>query len=89
MTAYCAFSANQVGPGKLETTPSVYLVALNATTGAVAQIARVNNDPFNDLKHHFFPWAAAKPNGNVYVGWYDDRNDHFNNKVNYFVGKSC
>jgi len=24
----------------------------------------------------------------VYVGWYDDRNDPFNTKVEYFVGKS-
>jgi hypothetical protein len=88
VTAYCAFTANQIASGKLETTPSVYLVALNATTAAVSHVTRVNNDVFNGLKHHFFPWAAAKPNGNVYVGWYDDRNDRFNTKVDYFVGKS-
>jgi hypothetical protein len=88
VTAYCAFTANQIGSGKLEVTPSVYLVALNAGTGAVSQVSRVNSDPFNDQKHHFFPWAAATPNGNVYVGWYDDRNDRFNTKVDYFVGKS-
>jgi hypothetical protein len=28
------------------------------------------------------------PSGAVYVGWYDDRNDPFNTKVEYFVGKS-
>jgi hypothetical protein len=88
VTAYCAFTANQIASGKLETTPSVYLVALNATTAAVSHVTRVNNDVFNGQKHHFFPWAAAKPNGNVYVGWYDDRNDRFNTKVDYFVGKS-
>jgi hypothetical protein len=88
VTAYCAFSANQVGSGKLEGTPSVYLVALNASTAAVSHISRVNNDSFNNQKHHFFPWAAATPHGNVYVGWYDDRNDRFNTKVDYFVGKS-
>jgi hypothetical protein len=27
-------------------------------------------------------------NGAVYVGWYDDRNDPFDTKVEYFVGKS-
>jgi hypothetical protein len=86
--AYCAFTANRVGSGKLESTPSVYLVAVNVHTGAVSQIARVNNDPFNDQKHHFFPWAAVTPKGSVYVGWYDDRNDRFNTKVDYFVGKS-
>jgi hypothetical protein len=88
VTAYCAFSANQIASGQLESTASVYLVTLNATTAAVSHVSRVNNDTFNDQKHHFFPWAAAKPNGNVYVGWYDDRNDRFNTKVDYFVGKS-
>jgi hypothetical protein len=88
VTAYCAFSANQIAAGQMESTPSVYLVTLNATTAAVSHVSRVNNDTFNDQKHHFFPWAAAKPNGNVYVGWYDDRNDRFNTKVDYFVGKS-
>lgn len=88
VTAYCAFSANQIGSGKVEGTPSVYLVALNAGTATVSHISRVNSDPFNDQKHHFFPWAAATPQGNVYVGWYDDRNDRFNTKVDYFVGKS-
>jgi hypothetical protein len=87
-TGYCAFSASQVGSGKLEATPSVYLVALDVRTAAVSHVARVNNDPFNDQKDHFFPWAAATPQGNVYVGWYDDRNDRFNTKVDYFVGKS-
>ena len=87
-TAYCAFSANQIGSGKAETTPSVYLVSVNVRTGATGEVTRVNNDPFDDQKHHFFPWAAATPQGNVYVGWYDDRNDRFNTKVDYFVGKS-
>ncbi len=88
VTAYCAFTANQVGTGKAEVSPSVYLVTVNARSGAVSHVSRVNNDPFNDQKHHFFPWAAATPQGNVYVGWYDDRNDRFNTKVEYFVGKS-
>jgi len=87
-TAYCAFSANQIGAGKKEVTPSVYLVTLNAKSGAVAQVARVNNDLFNNQRHHFFAWPAVTPQGNVYVGWYDDRNDRFNTKVEYFVGKS-
>jgi hypothetical protein len=88
VTAYCAFSASQVGSGKVEGTPSVYLVALDVRTAAVSQVSRVNNDPFNDQKDHFFPWAAATPQGTVYVGWYDDRNDRLNTKVEYFVGKS-
>jgi hypothetical protein len=87
-TAYCAFSANQIGSGKLETSPSVYLVAVDVRARTVLHVSRVNNDLFNDQKHHFFPWAAATPQGNVYVGWYDDRNDRFNTKVEYFVGKS-
>jgi hypothetical protein len=87
-TAYCAFSASQVGSGKVETTPSVYVVAVDVKAGTVLHVSRVNNDAFNDLKHHFFPWAAATPQGNVYVGWYDDRKDPFNTKVEYFVGKS-
>jgi hypothetical protein len=88
LSAYCAFSANQIGSGKVEVTPSVYVVAVHAPTSAVTYVTRVNNDPFNDQKHHFFPWAAATPSGSVYVGWYDDRNDRFNTKVDYFVAKS-
>jgi hypothetical protein len=87
-TAYCAFTASQIGSGKVEATQSIYLAAINVKTAAVAQVARVNDDTFNNQKHHFFPWAAATPKGNVYVGWYDDRNDRFNTKVDYFVGKS-
>ena len=87
-TAYCAFSANQVAGGKIEGGPSVYLATINTTTGAASQIVRVNNDAFNAQKHHFFGWATATPKGHVYVGWYDDRNDPFNIKVDYFVGKS-
>jgi hypothetical protein len=86
-TAYCAFSANQIAGGQLESTPSVYLAVVNTRTGA-SSISRVNNDPFGNSKHHFFAWATAKPNGAVYVGWYDDRNDPFNAKVEYFVGRS-
>ena len=86
-TAYCAFSANQVAGGNLEATPSVYLASVNVNTGASA-ISRVNNDPFNDMKHHFFAWATATPVGAVYVGWFDDRNDPANTNVQYFVGKS-
>lgn len=86
ITAYCAFSANQIGSGKPEATPSVYLATVNTITAA-SKISRVNNDPFNNGKDHFFAWATATANG-VYVGWYDNRNDPFNAKVQYFVGKS-
>jgi hypothetical protein len=87
-TAYCAFSANQVAGGTLEGSPSVYLATIDTMTGVASQVVRVNNDAFNGQKHHFFAWATATPNGPVYVGWYDDRNDPFNTKVDYFVGKS-
>ena len=86
-TAYCAFSASQIAGGPAESTPSVYLAVVNTLTGA-SSIHRVNNDPFNDSKDHFFAWATATPGGAVYVGWYDNRNDPFNAKVEYFVGKS-
>jgi hypothetical protein len=85
--AYCAFSANRVGSGRPEATPSVYLATIHTQNG-ISHIVRVNNDPFNDQKHHFFAWATASPAGNVYVGFYDDRNDPFNTKVDYFVAKS-
>jgi hypothetical protein len=86
-TAHCAFSANQVAGGKFEGTPSVYVANVNVSTGA-SHVARVNNDTFNDQRGHFFAWATATPAGTVYVGWYDSRNDVFNTKVEYFVGKS-
>jgi hypothetical protein len=86
-TAYCAFSANQIGAGRIESTPSVYLAVVDTLTGT-STINRVNNDPFGDTKDHFFAWATATPNGNVYVGWYDNRNDPFNATVDYFVGLS-
>jgi hypothetical protein len=87
MTAYCAFSANQITGGKAETTESVYLAKVNVNTGA-STISRVNNDAFGDGKDHLFPWAATVPSGAVYVGWYDNRNDPNNVNVEYFVGKS-
>jgi hypothetical protein len=87
-TAYCAFSANQVGAGKLESTPAVYLAAVHTGSGAALHVVRVNDDAFNGQKQHFFAWAATTPAGAVYVGWYDDRRDPFNTKVDYFVGKS-
>ena len=85
-TAYCAFSANQIAGGRPEGTPSVYLAVVH-TLSCKSSIHRVNNDPFNDGKDHFFAWATATAGG-VYVGWYDNRNDPFNTKVEYFVGKS-
>jgi len=66
---------------------SVYVAAVDTGAGT-SSVHRVNNDPFNDNKDHFFPWATAKADGSVYVGWYDDRADSFNTKVQYFVGKS-
>jgi hypothetical protein len=86
-TAYCAFSANQIVGRPDESTPSVYLATVHLETGK-STISRVNNDAFRGGKHHFFPWATATPNGDVYVGWYDDRSDPFNAKVEYFVAKS-
>jgi hypothetical protein len=86
-TAYCAFSASQIVGRRLESTPSAYVAVVNTLTSA-SSINRVNNDPFGNGKDHFFAWATATPTGAVYVGWYDDRNDPFNTKVEYFVGKS-
>jgi hypothetical protein len=87
-TAYCAFSANQVAGEKAETTPAVYLATVQAGSGGAVHVVRVNSDAFNGQKHHFFAWATATPAGAVYVGWYDDRRDPFNTKVDYFVAKS-
>jgi hypothetical protein len=86
-TAYCAFSANQIVGGPLESGLSAYVAVVNTLTGATT-VHRVNNDPFNDSKDHIFPWATAKSDGSVYVGFYDDRNDPFNTNVEYFVAKS-
>ncbi len=86
-TAFCAFSANQIGNGAIEGTPSVYVAKVNTLTGA-STVTRVNNDALGDGKDHFFAWATVAPGGAVYVGWYDNRNDPFNAKVEYFVGKS-
>lgn len=85
-TAYCAFSATQIAGGLAEATPSVYVAKIDLDS-AKSTIARVNNDPFRNGKHHFFPWATVTANG-VYVGWYDDRKDPFEAKVEYWVGKS-
>jgi hypothetical protein len=86
-TAYCAFSAWQVGTGPLSSSPNVYVAAVNTQTGD-SQIYRVNNDNFSSNKAHFFPWATTDTKGNVYVGWYDNRNDPNDARVQYFVGKS-
>ena len=87
LTAYCAFAATQIAGGLAEATPSVYVTVVDLYTHN-SNVYRVNDDPFRDGKHHFFPWAAATPTGALYVGWYDDRNDPFNTKVDYFVAKS-
>ena len=86
-TAYCAFSANQIADGEMESTPSVYL-AIVGTGTATSSIHRVNDDPFNHGKHHFFAWATATSDGAVYVGWYDDRHDPSEINVEYFAGRS-
>ena len=86
-TAYCAFSSNQVGSGPVESGMSVYLAAVNTQTGS-STISRVNDDPINNSADHFFPWATTKSDGSVYVGFYDDRNDPFLTKVQYWVAKS-
>jgi hypothetical protein len=71
----------------MESTPSVYLASV-PLGGQAVTVARVNNDVILGQKHHFFAWATATPSGAVYVGWYDDRRDPFNTRVDYFVGKS-
>jgi len=86
-TAYCAFSANQIVGGPAESGVSAYVAVVNTLTGA-SSVHRVNNDTFGNSKDHFFPWATAKADGSVYVGFYDDRNDPFNTNVEYFVAKS-
>lgn len=92
-TAYCAFSATRVNIGTnpvASPTPSVYLAAIPALNAGVplARISRVNNDPLNDNKDHFFPWASTDSQGNIYVGWYDNRHDWTNVNVQYYVGES-
>jgi hypothetical protein len=86
-TAYCAFSSNQVGTGPFEAGMSVYLATVDTQSGA-SSISRVNNDIFNNGKDHIFPWATTKADGSVYVGFYDDRDDPFLTKANYWVAKS-
>jgi hypothetical protein len=86
-TAYCAFSANQVNGGPTESSLSTYLVAVNTHNGS-SKVARVNNDAFGASKDHIFPWATAKSDGSVYVGFYDDREDPANTLLRYWVAKS-
>lgn len=86
-TAYCAFSATQIGTDKASGTPGVYLATVNTKTAA-ASLSHVNNDAIGNGKDHIFPWASTDTHGNVYVGWYDNRNDPLNVKLQYFVGKS-
>lgn len=86
-TAYCAFSANQAGSGPFEGGLNVYVAAIDTQAGT-STINRVNNDPLYNTADHIFPWATAKADGSVYVGFYDDRNDPFLTKVQYWVAKS-
>jgi len=87
MLTYCSFTANKVNNGLSYATPSVYLLSVNLSTSATS-LTRVNADPPNDLKSHFFPWSSTNSHGDVYVGWYDNRHDPKNVKVEYFVAKS-
>jgi len=36
---------------------------------------RLNDDPLGNDAHQFFPWMDVSPNGTIYVGWFDSRND--------------
>lgn len=36
---------------------------------------RLNDDPVGNDFHQFFPWMDTAPNGDLYVGWFDSRND--------------
>ena len=36
---------------------------------------RINDDPFGNDAHQFFPWMDVAPNGKLYVGWFDSRLD--------------
>ncbi len=86
-TGYCAFQATQVNGGPAQSHPDIYLAAVNLQTGA-ATVSRVNNDAFGKGKDHFDATVAVNSAGDVYVGWFDNRDDPKNIKLNYFVGKS-
>jgi PKD repeat protein len=36
---------------------------------------RLNDDPLGNDFHQFFPWMDVAPNGTLYAGWFDSRND--------------
>jgi len=36
---------------------------------------RLNDDPLGNDYHQFFPWLTVAPDGTVYAGWFDSRND--------------
>lgn len=86
-TGYCAFAATQVGTATAAATPSIFMAAINLADGR-AKLSRVNSDSFTGGKDHFNPSVAITPGGDIYVGWFDNRKDPSNVKVDYFVGKS-
>lgn len=50
---------------------------------------RVNNDPIHDGIDQFFQWMAVDPvTGNVYVQFYDRRNDPANRKTGFSLARS-
>jgi len=86
-TAYCAFVATSLNFAPAEPKQQVYLAIIDTGT-AKATFTRVNSDPIGNSKDHLFAWATATPLGEVYVGWYDDKNDPLNQDLQYFVAKS-
>lgn len=86
-TAYCVFQATKVGTSPAQTRLNVYLATIDLI-GGTATVSRVNNDALGTGKDHFDPSVAVTPNGEVYVGWFDNREDPAGIKLNYFVGKS-
>jgi hypothetical protein len=51
-------------------------------------IRGLDPSPAATFSKKLFPWATVNPAGDVYVGWYDDRNDPSNAQLQYFVTKA-
>ena len=87
LKAYCAFNAGSLGPGAPQPHGNIYLTVVDLPAGTATTV-QVNNDPPGKGKNHLSPSVTVTPNGDVYVGWFDDRRDPSQQKLDYFLGRS-
>jgi hypothetical protein len=81
-TAYCVYAATQIpgGVGGSLTGTATFGVTVDTIAATGSQYFIDDSGGF-----HLFPSITITPNGNHYIGWYDNRNDPTGTQLQYFL----